>query len=213
MQFTSIVLLLLSATSELMAFPSADPNPAYVELYREKTSNGSLIYLGPPEGSKMVRKADPNPAYVELYREKASNGSLIYLGPPEGSKMVREEIPRLEERGVCQKTQSITCDDDHTARNSLCDNLVADLFANPTISVGQSPRQICYLGGEDGKDSYCCVSWNKVVQSLTKGDLSIPTNSIMRQCTVNGISGKLNNIALEGVCATICLSNRGTKCA
>ena len=179
MQFISIVLLLVSATSGLIAGPSAN-----------------LMAV----------------QYVELYREKTSNGSLIYLGPPEGSKMVRKEVPRLEEHDFCKKKQSITCDSGHTARNNLCDELVTELFADPTISVGLSPRQICYLGDGD-ENNHCCVSWNKVVKNLNKGDLSTPANSIMQQCTQSGISGKMDNVVLHGVCATACLSNSGTGCA
>ena len=179
MQFTSTVLLLLSVTSGLMAFPSTHPNSAYVELHREKTSNGSLIYLGPPEKSHIVR----------------------------------EEVPRLEERELCQKAQSIACDTKHTARNQLCDELVTELFADPTILIGQSPRQVCYLGNGGDGNSYCCVSWNKKVPNLTKGDLNTAVNSIMQQCTASGISGKMDNVVLQEVCATVCLSDRGKGCA
>lgn len=177
MQLISIVLLLLSATSGLMASPFAEPNPAYVELSRNKTSEGSLIYLGPPEGSNMVRK----------------------------------EVTKLEEREVCRGTPSTECDKDKGAPNSLCDQLVTELFGDPTISVSEKARQICYLS-DSSNNAYCCVSWNKSIKGLTKNDLSNPALKISRQCTENGISGKRSNVQIKNVCTKVCLSKRGKKC-
>ena len=61
MQFKSIALVLACATG-LLASPLAGQNTTnvhtpnkYVELFREKVSNGSLVYLGPPSGTQAPR--------------------------------------------------------------------------------------------------------------------------------------------------------------
>ncbi|KAJ9658779.1 hypothetical protein H2198_003527 [Neophaeococcomyces mojaviensis] len=272
MHFTAGVLLLLSATSGLLALPTVEVHPGYVEVAREKTSHGTLIYLdssvaswsttttttttaaaatqsGPTVlstaekpttestrdssaltsststtsglsagstavvPSSYVERAREKTSYVELAREKTSSGSLVYLGSPEASRMVRRSRLGLEERGVCPTGSSITCDTAHAASDKLCDELVTELSGDPTIPIDIKPRQVCYLGDNGDDDKYCCVSWSRAVPGLTKGDLADTALSLRRRCTTNGISGRATNTDLRGVCATVCISNRGTGCA
>ena len=154
--------------------------------------------------------AEPNFEYVELYREKTSNGSLVYLGPAETSKMVRKE---LVTRKGCPTSSFPTCGTKHGASNDLCSDLVASLYSDPNTVLGLSPRQICRLNSEGDDPDHCCVSWSKAVKNLTKIDLADAANSLMNKCVSNGNTGKMDNVLLEGVCATVCLSNRGTDCA
>ena len=171
----------------------------------------TILLMSVASGVMALPSTAPNSTYVELYREKTSNGSLVYLGPAQGSGLVRKEVTRLEERAPCSANPLITCSENHTARNNLCDQLVTELFADSSIPINLMPRQICFEA--EAANNFCCVSWSKPVANLNKGDLADSANSIMQKCTANGISGKMENTALFGVCATVCLSDRGTGCA
>ncbi|CAJ2507896.1 Uu.00g090820.m01.CDS01 [Anthostomella pinea] len=153
--------------------------------------------------------------FIELDRQPASHGSghLVFLGSGENTKrMNMDERNPIEERASCTNDPTPSCSGDHTARNDICDKLVTELFADPTISVGSSPRQICYEGDAAESNEYCCVSWHNVVDGLTKGDLAPIAQTIEQQCTQNGISGKTNNVWVFNTCTSVCLSNRGTHC-
>lgn len=149
--------------------------------------------------------------YVELHSEKVANGTLIYLGPPEGSNEARDEASHLEERDNCAKAPAITCDNDHTARNDLCEQLVTDLIANGGVPVGSAPRQICFKG-DGSKNNHCCVSWSDKIDGLKKGQFADAALAIQGRCTENGISGLQQNNKINGKCVTVCLSGRGTGC-
>ncbi|KAJ9662725.1 hypothetical protein H2198_001173 [Neophaeococcomyces mojaviensis] len=261
MHFTVGVLLLLSASRGLLALPTVEVHPGYVEVAREKTSHGTLIYLGSsaaswststtsttrtpatPSGPTVLvtaekptteptsdsgastsststtsgliarSTAEVPSSYVELGREKTGSGSLIYLGPPEASRMVRRSRLGLEERGACPTESSIICDTNHAASAPLCDQLVMELMSDSTDPIDIAPRQVCFLGASGGSNNYCCVSWSRAVSGLTKGDLANSALSLRQGCTTNGISGRATNTDLHGVCATVCVSNRGTGCA
>ena len=176
MQFTTIILLLLSTAYGLMAFPSAQPNAANGELHRNETSHGSSIY--PYATSSDGSSTYPNTTYVELYREKTSNGSLVYLGLPQDSNIVPKDVPGLEKRASCTASQAITCGDDNAARNNLCDQLVTELFGDSSVAVGSTPRQVCFEA--DDANNFCCVSWSVVIPNLIKGDLATPANSMQQ---------------------------------
>ncbi|KAF1990255.1 hypothetical protein K402DRAFT_389882 [Aulographum hederae CBS 113979] len=114
--------------------------------------------------------------YTELFRETATTGSghLVYYGLPPSSgnhNNTREDAAIEPRQQSCSFTAHPKCDDDHTARNDVCDQLVTELYGNSDVGVGESPRQICFEGNaEDNK--YCCVSWHNVVPGLIKGDLA-----------------------------------------
>ncbi|QIX02298.1 hypothetical protein AMS68_007815 [Peltaster fructicola] len=151
----------------------------------------------------------PKTGYIEHFREpgKFTNGSLIWFGPA-----ANHTTRSLDERASCSIAgDAPKCDSSHTARNNVCDSLITELNGDGATGVPTSPRQICYLGDSESNE-YCCVSWHNPVNGLTKGDLATPANTIMTQCTQNGISGKVNNIYLRGRCTAVCLSNRGTGC-
>ncbi|KAI1170210.1 hypothetical protein F4777DRAFT_570095 [Nemania sp. FL0916] len=149
--------------------------------------------------------------YVELDRKPASdgNGTLIFLGSKDDGNVKRNAF--VEPRTSCKSNPAPKCSSDHAARNDVCDSLITELFADPTISVGESPRQICYQGSS-GDNSYCCVSWHDVVPNLNKGDLAPVAQKIQQKCTQNGISGKTDGVKLYKTCTDVCLSNRGTHC-
>ncbi|KAI3317672.1 hypothetical protein HD806DRAFT_550329 [Xylariaceae sp. AK1471] len=182
MQFKSTVLVLLGAT-RLMAQPVQEGN---IMAVRD---------------------------YVELDRKPAStgNGTLIFMGPEDGANVERS-ANLMEGRASCQTDPAPTCSGSHAARNEICDQLITELFADPTVSVGSSPRQICYQGAAADKNSYCCVSWHKVVDNLTKGDLAPIAQKIQQTCTQNGISGKTYSVWVHSTCTDVCVSNRGTGC-
>ncbi|KAF2963465.1 hypothetical protein GQX73_g10108 [Xylaria multiplex] len=150
--------------------------------------------------------------FVEIDRQPASdgNGTLIFLGPGSEDNTARAATSAMDKR-ACSSSGSITCDSNHAARNENCDKLVTELFADPTIGVAESPRQICYQG-TSGDNAYCCVSWHNVVKNLNKGDLAPIAQNMLSQCTQNGISGKTHGVYVHGKCTDVCLSNRGTHC-
>ncbi|KAI0183361.1 hypothetical protein EV127DRAFT_447385 [Xylaria flabelliformis] len=151
--------------------------------------------------------------FIELGRQPTSNGNgtLIFFGPGGERKTAHAAVRSIEERASCSNTGSISCSSDHTARNENCDQLVTELFADPTVGVATSPRQICYQGTSSDNE-FCCVSWHNVVNGLTKGDLAPIAQTMLSQCTQNGISGKTRGISVHGTCTDVCLSNRGTHC-
>ncbi|PVH90679.1 hypothetical protein DM02DRAFT_475296, partial [Periconia macrospinosa] len=96
----------------------------------------------------------------------------------------------------------------HGANNQICDKLLAELEGNGDVTLPQTPRQICY---KDGKS--CCVSWSKKLSDqLKKNELYQVANKVIKKCTSNGVSGK-TQATIQGVCTTVCVSNRGTHCS
>lgn len=179
MRSFSIFLALMSITSRLTALPVTDTDLFYVELYREKAGNGTLIYSG--------------------YREWTTSGN--------------QSVPQLMPREDCAGKPTFSCDrssQNHGAPNNLCDQLVTELQANDRVAVSEAPRQICFQ--DDTAQGHCCVSWNKAIKNLTKGDLFDKAQFIAQRCTSNGVSGKLDNMEIQDTCVTVCLSNRGTGC-
>jgi hypothetical protein len=212
MQFKLLVITFtLALATGLMAAPLTTPN--------------TTVTSGPANG------------YIELYREEAStsDGYLIYYGPGgSDTNMRRSELGSLEERATCPTTGSLSCSSSHAARNDVCDTIVTELQTDYNVPVSLSPRQICYLGTSES-NLYCCVSWHNPIPGLIKGDLwDIATNSkqpllvlitrhaqkaehsllllVFTQCTQDGISGKTYNVFVNGVCTSVCLSDRGTNC-
>lgn len=160
--------------------------------------------------------------YVELYRERAkfSKGDLIWYGEPEDG-VTSEVAPRATSRSeIWQRSGHCTvngdpvrCDNENTARNSVCDSLVTDLSGHGSVAIpNPSSRAVCYMGDSEHNVD-CCVSWhNLVTQRLTKGDLATPAYRIMSKCSENGISGKINWVWLLDACTSICVSNRPGHC-
>ncbi|KAI6080593.1 hypothetical protein F4821DRAFT_265755 [Hypoxylon rubiginosum] len=180
MQFKSITLALVGATS-LMAHPFAEQAASdLVELDRKPASDGK--------------------------------GTLLFLGLGGEEKRADAGLLPVEERATCQSSATPSCSGKNTARNDICDQLVSELYGDASVSVGQSPRQICYQGAAAESNDYCCVSWHDKVPGLTKGDLAPFAQGILSQCTSNGISGKTYNVLVHNTCTSVCLSNRGTGC-
>ncbi|KAI9692713.1 MAG: hypothetical protein M1820_009418 [Bogoriella megaspora] len=156
--------------------------------------------------------------YVELFREKSNNsdGALVYLGHPHGANTTRLEIGKNIKRDDCLASNQPTCSKHHTARNDICESLIAELNGDATISIPKDPRQVCYEGSSADKDQYCCVSWHNDVDPLYKGDLAGYATTIVSQCTESGVSGKIYKVPVGGnpavACTDVCLSNRGTGC-
>lgn len=158
--------------------------------------------------------------FVELWRQPAtkssnsSNGHLVFLGYPTGAN--HSEAHKFEQRSSssCSANNQPKCSDDHTARNDICESLVTELNGDATVSIPQSPRQICYEGGSAESNEYCCVSWGSPVNPLTKGDLSGYATTLVSTCTSNGVSGKFDNVPVGSSqkCIEVCMSNRGTHC-
>ncbi|PGH10645.1 hypothetical protein AJ79_05359 [Helicocarpus griseus UAMH5409] len=154
--------------------------------------------------------------FTELFRTKGKNGGLlIYYGLLDGDDAGTPALgaagTSLQQRASCPTTKEPVCDDDHAARNYVCDQLVAELEGNSDVAVPGSPRQICYRGTA-GNNEFCCVSWHNKVPDLNKGDLAGHANKILKTCTSNGISGKIYGVMVGRTCTDVCLSNRGTHC-
>ncbi|CAG8978253.1 hypothetical protein HYALB_00009150 [Hymenoscyphus albidus] len=193
MQPNSIMLALASATT-LLATPMEDfPKQARSEL----------------EG---IHERD---TWEELYREKVSNpkDSLVFYG--HGKTTQPNTKPnQLRPRATpsCGGDINPNCDDDHTARNEICDKLIEELKENSDVTIAEEPRQVCYQGAGSDKNRFCCASWGDAVSGLTKGDLVPWARHISTSCTVSGVSGKLENVKVHDSCTDFCLSNRGTHC-
>ncbi|KAF8175969.1 hypothetical protein K438DRAFT_1979475 [Mycena galopus ATCC 62051] len=103
-------------------------------------------------------------------------------------------------------TNNVVCDTKNKADAALCAALIAQLDSSTTI--GNSPRSICL--GQGGNQ--CCVSWSKAVGNMPESDLVNAARDIYNGCFSGSISGEANNVNLNGVCVTQCLSNRATEC-
>ncbi|KAI0169911.1 hypothetical protein GGR52DRAFT_573960 [Hypoxylon sp. FL1284] len=151
---------------------------------------------------------------VEIDRKPAADGvgTLVFLGDGSSRKRAEAAAGVVEERSSCQNNPQPKCSTHHTARNELCDKLVTELFADPSISVGEDPRRICYEGDAAESNEYCCVAWHKTIPHLTKGDLAPIAQTMLQQCTAEGISGKTYSVWVHDTCTDVCLSNRGKGC-
>jgi hypothetical protein len=144
-----------------------------------------------------IANQEQGSAFVEHYREVGKNGgTLIYYGPANSTEIGDSNISNtqsLQERASCGTSSTTpTCSTDHAARNDVCTTLVNELYDDADVKVQESPRQICYLGGS-ASNEYCCVSWDKPVKTLTKGDLApfaSKSESIFLAliCVINAIS-------------------------
>lgn len=115
--------------------------------------------------------------YLELWHEDAkySDGKITYYGPSnstlKAARAVDSAPAMIEGRAGCTTTATPSCHTSHSARNDVCDQLVNELQGDSQVSVGQSPRQICYEGSSESNE-FCCVSWHNPVSGLVKGDLA-----------------------------------------
>ncbi|KAF2823794.1 hypothetical protein CC86DRAFT_468808 [Ophiobolus disseminans] len=203
-----------SMMANALAAPASDD---LVELYhKDDGAGGSIVYYG-EDNTKVTRgEMSDRP---ELYREDTkSGGSLIFYGAPTGPSQRRDtdESTKMSKRCLfwgcnekCPDSATPSCDaKNNGAQNELCDKLLAELGDHSEVKIGQSPRQICYKNGKA-----CCLSWGtKLPDTLTKGDLYKHANTIIKQCTANGISGKIGNVNVLGTCTEVCVSSRGTHC-
>ncbi|KAJ7268207.1 hypothetical protein B0H12DRAFT_1045550 [Mycena haematopus] len=103
-------------------------------------------------------------------------------------------------------TNDVVCDTHNGAEATLCSALIDELDSSGTI--GNSPRAIC-IGSQS---FYCCISWSKPVGDMPKSDLVNAARDTYNQCYGDLISGEANNVNLNGVCVTQCLSDRATEC-
>ena len=194
MQFTMITLALLACATSLMATPFVTRDPGsedYVELYTEPTTganNDSLVYYGYPSGTQTRSLPPSNVIAARQVTTTTCPGSKLY----------------------CDSSKK-----NNGARNANCDSLVSELQGDAAIWV--TGRQICYRGDGD-TDNSCCVSWSRDIPLLKKADLYPFALDMFQKCTGNGISGR-TTLASVGtdyqynpICATVCISNRGTHC-
>ncbi|KAF3405094.1 hypothetical protein DPV78_003267 [Talaromyces pinophilus] len=121
--------------------------------------------------------------YIELWRESAKvhNGNIVYYGPSNitlraTQNVDSESLDHEKRSSSCSITGTTSCHTSNAARNENCDRLVTELQADGSVSVPQSPRQICYQG-VSSSDEYCCVSWHNVIPNLRKQDLFNPANT------------------------------------
>ena len=154
---------------------------------------------------------------LELARERAqiSKGDLIYLGGSAGTaNATASTLP--EPRSIGKRASSCPqretkCSTSHAARNANCDALVTELGGDSGTKVVANTRQICYKG-DSSKNEKCCVSTSEVIANLVKGDLVNAANTLLQTCTESGISGKMTNVLMGGVCGSVCLSNHEAWC-
>ncbi|KAF2659662.1 hypothetical protein K491DRAFT_775373 [Lophiostoma macrostomum CBS 122681] len=150
----------------------------------------------------------------ELYRENSTHAGyeLIFYGaiPDENTRRQAQGPGGLQPRSTgCYSTADPICDSGNGATNDLCQQLVLDLYDNPNVEVGKSPRQMCLSGGTDG---YCCISWGTEIDGLFKYDFADNSEKILGKCTTNGVSGRMENVAIGPGCSALCMSKRGTHC-
>lgn len=172
-----------------------------------------LIALSVTSGLTALPVTETNTTYIELSRQNASNGTLVWYGLLEQTPAGDQEVHQLVERKTCKTGSQVVCSTDHAASNDLCKSLFQELQLDHEKVLSDSPRQVCFLGDATEKNEFCCVSWSKAVPGLTKQDIWPAVQSIMAQCTTSGISGRNTTTQLQQTCATVCVSNRGTKCA
>ncbi|KAI2608220.1 uncharacterized protein GGS25DRAFT_521395 [Hypoxylon fragiforme] len=145
---------------------------------------------------------------VSLHTQDTGNGtSLEYFGVPDSTTKRWTPTPTLERRKstTCSAYPTPSCDNkDNEAQNELCSSLVDNLYAQATIAIDQSWRQICFKG--EGGDK-CCTAWSTAVPWLRQGDLAANANTIMQTCTNNGVSGKMYGVRLQSTCLNQCVSS------
>ena len=112
---------------------------------------------------------------VELSVEQREGGSIVQY-----AENKRDLTPRADCGGFFQpacpklcRTSDINtpeCDDKNGGTNTVCDNLVNDLYGNKDTALQENTKQICWKN-ENGKTG-CCIKWTKKVPGITKGDLT-----------------------------------------
>ncbi|XXH02694.1 hypothetical protein Hte_009077 [Hypoxylon texense] len=181
MQLQSL-LVLLGATA-LMATPILDDD---VPLMEEDTVDGGKIsWYGPPTTAQrdVAPSNSNNNNNDNLFRSRAARASS------------------------CQAVGDVSpaCDSDNAADSDTCWKFIGTLQADADAAVynDQGYRRACYQ--VDGRK--CCTQWNKDISGLQKRDLIPGMTRMAQMCNEGGISGKLNNVYVRGVCVNQCLND------
>lgn len=111
---------------------------------------------------------------LELSVEQRKGGSIVQYGESDRSIAPRADCGgwfQLECPKSCKVTNINTpeCDSKNGGINTVCDNLVNDLYGNRDTALQEKAQQICWKN-EDGNTG-CCIKWTKAVPGITKGDL------------------------------------------
>ncbi|KAL1611931.1 hypothetical protein SLS60_000154 [Paraconiothyrium brasiliense] len=152
--------------------------------------------------------------FVELNVEQRENGSIVQYGESKRTVAQRADCGGFFQPS-CPKSCHVTdlnspeCDDSNGGTNTVCDNLVNDLYGNRDTKLQDKAKQLCWKN-EDGSTG-CCIKWTKEVKDLTKGDLIERADKIKSTCQANGISGKYNTVNIRNVCLSYCMSS-GAGC-
>ncbi|KAI1195915.1 hypothetical protein F5X97DRAFT_325999 [Nemania serpens] len=104
-------------------------------------------------------------------------------------------------------SQSLDCDNSHTADRNSCGSLINDLRGD-NAGLGSSPRSIC--GTYNGNQ--CCVSWHTVVSGATRDSLTSAAQKSYDGCQGTGVSSKVHDTLIGATCTDQCMSNRATGC-
>lgn len=112
--------------------------------------------------------------FYELKVEQRDGGSIVQYGENK-----RSLAPRANDCGgwfqpkcpkVCHPTDidQPQCDKKNGAVNTICDNLVNDLFGNQNDKLNAKTQSICYKA-DNGKNG-CCIQWTTPKEGFYKGD-------------------------------------------
>lgn len=105
-------------------------------------------------------------------------------------------------------SQSLVCDNSHTADRGSCKSLIDDLRGD-NAALGSSPRSICGTYN----DHQCCVSWHTVVSGATRDSLVSAAQKSYDGCRGDtGVSAKVHDTMIGTTCTDQCMSNRATHC-
>lgn len=151
-----------------------------------------------------------------LYTEDVNGVKVYFYGEPEGKSSGDSPLVARgsTDCGGWASTDPwyppLQCDDDNTADDDVCQQLLNVLAGDPGYVVPADPRQICVPNG----GRWCCTSWSANIDTISYGDLYEGAARIITNCHVNGISGYIPDLMLAGTdyCVHQCVSNRGTKC-
>lgn len=134
-----------------------------------------------------------------LFEEDTVDGGKIqWFGAPTVTKLARASCSAIGDVNP-------VCDSDNAADSDTCWKFIGTLQADANANVynDQGYRRACYQ--VDGRK--CCTQWNKDIPNLQKKDLIPGMTRMAQMCNEGGISGKLNNVNIRGVCVNQCLND------
>ncbi|KAI1191172.1 hypothetical protein F5B17DRAFT_426819 [Nemania serpens] len=157
-----------------------------------------------------------HPEFVKLHEYISKDGVstiTIYGDALQSNFSTELDGPHVEaarDLGIKRRcgSQSLICDNSHTADRNSCKSLIDDLRGDSAV-LGSSPRSICGTYN----NQQCCVSWHTVVTGATRDSLVSAAQKSYDGCKGDtGVSAKVSDTMIGATCTDQCMSNRATHC-